>query len=366
MLARVLHESGEYRLTGVGGDNMRKAGVATDIDSTGWGTVGLPDALRRIPYFMVQCRRLAKLIERRRPALVILVDFGAFNVRLGRAIRRLPFHQPIMYYFPPASWDKSARDRSPLAAVADVVATPFPWSETLLRKDGVNAYFVGHPVLERVQPPDDRQAVRRRLGLPAAAHYVGLLPGSRRIERRLLGPQMLQAVRLLREHDDYHFLWSAAPSRESGPEIRIPAELAQSVTVIENSVDIFQAADLVVTAFGTATLESTAAVCPMIGIYRGTRAMGLQFRLMRIPTAFYAMPNIIAEGPVVPELVQDQATGPGICTAVSTLFDTPSALQEMSEKLAAIRSGLGETGASKRAAQVALDAIAARSEENKG
>ena len=94
--------------------------------------------------------------------------------------------------------------------------------------------------------------------------------------------------------------------------------------------------------------------------------MGLQFRLMRIPTAFYAMPNIIAEGPVVPELVQDQATGPGICTAVSTLFDTPSALQEMSEKLAAIRSGLGETGASKRAAQVALDAIAARSEENKG
>jgi lipid-A-disaccharide synthase len=261
-----------------------------------------------------------------------------------------------MYYFPPSSWDRSERDRSPLAAIADVVATPFPWSEALLRKDGVNAHFVGHPVVDRVVPVDNQAALRGALGLPAAKHYVGLLPGSRRVERNLLGPQMLEVVRSLSPSEDYHFLWSPPPSAAAGPD-RVPPELAPYLTIMANSVTIFQAADLILTSFGTSTLEAAAATTPMLAMYRGTAAMRLQYRLMKIATPYYAMPNIIAERELVPELIQDEASGPELARRVAELFAAPEHLAQMREGLRQVRQQLGEPGASARAAALALETI---------
>lgn len=356
LLAAELRQRADVRLTGAGGVKMRAAGVATDLDSSGWGAIGVPEALRKVPLLLRQKYRLMRLIRTRRPALLVLVDFGAFNVRLARALRRQPWHPPVMYYFPPSSWDRSERDRSGLAAITDVVATPFPWSETLLRKDGVNAHFVGHPVVDRVAVVEQQGPLRQRLGLPQAAHYVGLLPGSRRVERNLLGPQMLEVVRRLGPTGEYHFLWSPPPSTAAGPD-RVPPELAAHLTVVGDSVTILQAADLILTSFGTSTLEAAAATTPMLAMYRGTAAMRLQYRLMKIATPYYAMPNIIAGREVVPELIQDEATGAELARRVTELFAEPGRLAQMREQLRHIRRQLGEPGASGRAAQLALETI---------
>ncbi|MEI6503006.1 MAG: hypothetical protein WCP21_18510 [Armatimonadota bacterium] len=356
LLAEELRKRAEVSLTGAGGDRMRAAGVATDFDSSAWGAIGVPEALGKVPMLYRRKLQILRLLRQRRPALLVYVDFGAFNVRLARAVRQLPFHQPTMYFFPPSSWDKSERDRSPLAALADVVATPFAWSETLLRHSGVNAHWVGHPVVDRIVPVADQRALRRQLGLPEAAHYVGLLPGSRKVERALLGPQMLQAARLLRERGDYHFLWSAPPSCAAGQD-RLPEDLSNHLTVMERSEAIFRASDLILTSFGTSTLEAAAATTPMLTMYRGTAAMRLQYRLMKIATPYYAMPNIIAGRPLVPELIQDEASGPELARRVAELFDQPEALQAMRDGLRAVRAQLGEPGAAARAAQLALDTL---------
>jgi lipid-A-disaccharide synthase len=363
LLARELHKRADVRLTGAGGVKMQAAGVQIDFPSTGWGTIGVPEALSRVRFLLRMKRTIADTIRQRRPALVVMVDFGAFCVRLARDLRKLPYHQPIMYYFPPSTWNRAERDRSPLAAVTDVVATPFPWSEQLLRKDGVNAFFTGHPVVDHVHLEGDRATLRATLlaqrATPAAltpkTQYIGLLPGSRRTERSLQRPIMLRAAQSLLDHGrDCHFLFSLPPHPLDKPEM-IPPALEPHLTVCQNSLQVIQAADLILTAFGTTTLEAAAAETPMVGMYRGTAAMLLQYRLMRIPTKWYAMPNIIAQCGIVPEMVQPSVSD--VVTQLERLLDNPQALAEMREGLSKVRQQLGEPGAAGRAADLALELI---------
>ncbi len=124
-----------------------------------------------------------------------------------------------------------------------------------------------------------------------------------------------------------------------------------------DSAAILQASDLVLTAFGTATLEAAVAECPMLTMYRGTPAMRLQYRLMRISTEFYAMPNIIAQRRIVPELIQEAATGPALAAQVRALFAAPGALAEMRAELREVRQVLGEPGVAARTAELALQTI---------
>lgn len=360
LLAAELLRRREYRLTGSGGPLMRRAGVQTDFDSANWATMGILQAARRLPEALLMRHHILTTLRQRRPDLVVLVDFGGFNVHMARQIRRFPWHTPILYYFPPKSWDKSERDRSPLGRVVDVVATPFSWSEGLLRQDGMDAHWVGHPVVDRVQPVEDQAALRQRLGLPPAARYVGFLAGSRRAERHLIGPRMTGAALALRRDGDYHFLWSPGPPG-AVDRVPIPAELRPHVTVIDKSVELLQAADLTVTSFGTATLEATAAEAPIVGMYRGTWLETLTFHLMRVPTKLFAMPNIILGYEAVPELIKEKAQSPAIADCVRGLFADPAALPRMKQELRRARQELGAPGAIARTADL-VEATLARAE----
>ncbi|MBU0611724.1 MAG: hypothetical protein KKI08_27860 [Armatimonadetes bacterium] len=358
MLAVELFRRGEYRLTGSGGALMRRAGVATDFDSTHWATMGPVQAAKRIPEALAMRRRLLRLLAERRPDLIVLVDFVGFNMHLGRRIRRFPWHVPILYYFPPKSWDQSEWDRSGLGEVADVVATPFSWSEALLRKHGIEAHWVGHPVVDRVQPVADQTALRQELGLPTAERYVGLLPGSRRRERALMGPQMIGAALRLLADSGYHFLWSPGPPGTTD-RVVIPAALRAHLTVVDDSVRLLQAADLTLTSFGTTTLEATAAEAPIIGMYRGTAVETLTFMMMRLPTKLYAMPNIILGREAIPELVLRQSDAWRLAERARGLFDDPAALPRMRQDLREAREALGPPGAIGRVADL-IEATLAR------
>ena len=359
-LARELARMADVRLTGAGGPHMRLAAVATDFDSTNWGAIGLPQAIRKIPYLLLQKKRIVNMIKQRQPALLILIDFGAFNVRLARTVRRAYPDQRIMYYFPPSSWRRQPHDWSFLAELVDIVATPFKWSAQQLRDCSVAAHWVGHPVVDRFSNQQEATDFRGQQNLPDGDPVVGLMPGSRNVERNCIGPQLLAMAELLRNQlPQVHFLWSVLSEAQPGRLDRRAAS-ADYITPLADSRSLILASDIVVTASGTATLEATAALRPLIMVYRGTLAMQIQARFMDFGTDYFAMPNIIAQQPIIPELIQNEVNPQRLCKEVLDLYTDKSRQAQMKQQLAEVRAELGPPGAARRTAQLALTLIADR------
>ncbi len=360
MLGEALLAERAVELLGVGQRRMREAGFELLFDSTGWSGIGVVESLKRVPMLVRRQRRIADHLLSSPPDLLVLVDFGAFNVRLARRVRRDGMPRTL-YYFPPRSWSRQA-DYGDLAGLVDRVATPFAWSEERVRAAGIDATWVGHPVVDRIGPlrPGARTALRRRLGLAAEDIVVGLLPGSRLTEIRCNGPQVLGAARLIAKRmPRARFLLSIAPSVPEGLPARQVDRFGPGdrVTPLGGVTEIVSCADLVISAAGTATLEAAAALCPMVIVYRGTLLMSLEKRLRRFRPGHVGMPNIVAGREVVPELLDLDANAADIARTALELLSDGDALEGMRRRLVKVRARLGEPGVSARVARMALEMI---------
>ena len=191
-------------LWGTGGKFLRDAGVEVLVDSSRWGVIGVASGLAVLPRIMEARGRLHRELKERKPDVLIPVDAGAFNVGFGQIQGLCPWtreHLPqtrILYYFPPGSWRKTLKG-SPLARMTDKVATPFPWSETELRRFGVDATFVGHPLLDLVKPSGSPEAFTGKYGIQTEQPLVGLLPGSRKQEIEQILPLQLAAASIIHQ-----------------------------------------------------------------------------------------------------------------------------------------------------------------------
>ncbi|MGI5816911.1 MAG: lipid-A-disaccharide synthase [Armatimonadota bacterium] len=360
LLGEALRAQREVHLAGVGQSRMRDAGFELLFDSTGWSGIGVIDSLRRVPGLMVRMRQLSSHLIARPPDLLVLIDFGAFNVRLARRIRAA-VDCPVFYYFPPRSWSRDA-DYMGLAGLVDRVATPFPWSERRLREAGIEAVWVGHPVVDRIGPlsPEDRADRRAKLGIEDGQIALGLLPGSREMEIRCNGPQMLGAAAAVAgELGNVQVLLSVAPgvSRDRLARQVAGFGLADRTRLVAGVAEIVQAADLAIVTSGTATLETAAAACPMLIVYRGTWLMSLEKRLRRFVVPFVGMPNIIADEEIVPELIDQNGVAPRIADTALGLLRDEARMSEMRGRLLEVREQLGSPGVSERVAGMALDLI---------
>lgn len=359
MLAESLRRRGDVRLRGVGQRRMAEAGVDLLLDSTGWSAIGVVQSLRRVPMLFACMRRLVRYLRAHPPELLVLVDFGAFNVRLARRVRG--GGQRILYYFPPRSWSPQA-EYSSLRGLIDRAATPFEWSAQRLREAGIDAEWVGHPVIDRIEPPSpqERAGLRERYDLGAERTVVGLLPGSRGTEVRCNAPRMLAAARIIAsERPDARFLLSRAPAIDA---VRLrsrvaEADLSDRVRIIEGVDPLVRVCDAAVCVSGTATLEAAAALCPMVIVYAGTWLMHVERLLRWFRPRFVGMPNIIADSPVAPELIDEDARPDAIARATLPLLEDGEARRSMVAKLSEVRDRLGEPGVSDRVARIALDMI---------
>jgi len=348
----------ELALWGVGGPRMAEVGFRLFYDSSAWGAIGIAQALRIVPRVAPAYFALKRRLASEPPDLLILIDFGFFNLRLGRAARRLGI--PVLYYFPPRSWDRNLTGPGMLAEACDYVVTPFPWSAELLRQAGMKVQWFGHPLLD-LMPSISPEEARASLGLREAT-TLGLFPGSRVHEVKANLPRILAAACLLRRKaPDLQLAVSQAPNLSHNlyaAILRRAAWAGAPPTVTDNTWTALAASDAAMVCSGTITLEAALARVPMVVVYTGTWGMWLQYRLFyKKDITFIAMPNLLAGRRIVPEFIQEQATPTALAEAAAPLLWDEEARQKTRQALAEVRSLLGSPGAVAQTAQTALSLL---------
>ncbi len=184
---------------GIGGQSMEAAGVKLLYNSEPWASIGIAQTLFNIPRLLQAQAEMKRVAKRERPDALVLIDAGGFNIPIGRYAKENNIC-PVFYYFPPGSWRRPARKAGAQATAkklsdwADRVVTPFPWSEAALRERGMDAHFVGHPLLDLVQPKLTDDEFFSQFGLDPQRPLVALLPGSRTGEIRHILPRLVGAA----------------------------------------------------------------------------------------------------------------------------------------------------------------------------
>ena len=346
-LASALRARTDVHLFGMGGPQMREAGVELVADLADVAVLGITEVVRRLPALRRTMRLLVAEAARRKPALAILTDFPGFHLRLARRLRGQDVRN--VYFICPQFWAwRPWRARLVKRRFVRALCI-FPFEEKFYRDAGVAVEFIGHPLVDRVRPNGSRAEFAARYDLNPAEPIIALLPGSRPGELRQHLPEFLEACHLLRKNRPCQFIVALAPGLRER-EIAAYARPDVAVHLVENATyDALASADVAIVSSGTATVEAALLGTPMVVVYRvSSVTAGLAKLLVRTP--FFAMPNLIAGRRIVPELIQDDFTPEKMAGEVSRLLDSGEAREQMKRGLGEVRTRLGPAGAIERAA----------------
>jgi lipid-A-disaccharide synthase len=353
-LARELRRlSPGMRIAGLGGDHLRNAGADLVGDYRGLSVTGLVEALRVLPRAWAMHRALVERARRDRPDALVVVDFPDFNLRLAASLHRLGI--PVVYYVCPQVWAWRSGRLRVLKRLVDRALVIFPFEAAIYRDAGIPVEFVGHPLLDLTPVSASREALASEWGLETAAPTVALLPGSRPNELRGTLPTIAAAVPLIAARvPGVQFVTARAPGLADdlfGPLHGVAG--SRIVEVAGRTDDVLSASDVVITASGTATVQTAIHERPMVIVYR---LSPLTYRLGKrfVTVDTYGMANLVAGRRIVPELIQDAFTAGAVAAETARYFEDPAHAARTRAALAGVRARLGDRGASRRAAEQVL------------
>jgi lipid-A-disaccharide synthase len=343
-------------LKGMGGDNMRRAGVDILFDASELAVVGLFEVLANYRTIKAVLEKIKQSITASPPDLLILVDYQEFNQRLAAYAKSIGVK--VLFYIGPQVWAWRPKRVYKMGAIVDQMAVIFPFEVELYKDANVPVEFTGHPLVEEAVP-DKRPSEARELLELDDVTTVGLFPGSRRGEiRRLLPIQLKAAKRLLKQNPDYQFV---LPLAESLNEDVLDPYLEQifdlRIAVIEGKTyDVMQACDAIITASGTATLEIALMGVPMAIVYK---VSWLSYFILKFMVSIdrIGLVNIVADKMVVREFLQGQARPKKISDEILHILTDRSYNETMRRELSLIRDRLGDSSGTTHVAQLAYDMI---------
>ncbi len=350
---RALYPQAEF--AGIGGPKMRAAGLDAWHDCGELAVMGLSEVLLHLPRLLSLRARLRRRLLDWRPQVFIGIDAPDFNLGLERALKRAGVR--TVHYVSPSVWAWREGRAAKLGRSADLVLCLFPMEPPIYARLGVDALFVGHPLADDFPLHPDAGAARRALDVEAGGPVLAMLPGSRASEIERLLPTFLAAAALLRERlPELQVLLPAADARcRAQVEAQLARQPAPRTRVLDGRAhEAMIASDLVLLASGTAALEALLAKRPMVV---GYRISALTYRLVTglgmMRSSVYSLPNVLANEPIVPELMQGDCTPENLVSALERWLSDPAACETLERRFLAIHERLRGGGSAAAARAVA-------------
>lgn len=307
----------EAQFEGVGSARMRAAGFRIVSDHSGWASMGPIAAIPRIPKLLAIGLRIALHILRAKPDLVVLVDFGAFNIRLAQVLRTMRYRGAILDLYPPGTWLDDPKRAAAVARVA-VPLTAFEHQRDFFRALGLPIAFFGHPLASRYSERPPRDAASREGGT------VALLPGSRKSEIAYHAPLLFAAYTLLKKsRPQLHGVVSAA-NEYLERQLRTLAEQSnlRELVFARGTLNAIKEADAAWVSSGTAVLECALSGVPEVVLYVVSPRIERYAQRLRAGR-FVALPNLVLQRGIIPELLQEQATPERLAAEMDALLRDP-------------------------------------------
>lgn len=344
------------RFVGVTGPRMEAEGVESLYSIDRLSLMGITEILPKLPGLLRMRRDLERQLLDIKPTAVIGIDAPDFNLRLAAGLRRKGLR--TVHYVSPTVWAwREGRVRDIRRAV-DLMLTLFPFEAGFYEKHNVPVACVGHPLADQIPLETDTDAARAALGLRPDECVLAVLPGSRRGEVERLLPAFLDAIEILvRHYPQLRIVLPAASATLAGVirDMLAGHDLTDVLVTDGQAREVVSAADVVMLASGTATLETMLLKKPMVV---GYRVGSLTYRIVRwLATVDHvAMPNFLFPKPLVPEFLQDDLTGANLAAAVAYWLDHPDEAADFRRQCLEVHRHL-RRDASRAAARAIADLV---------
>lgn len=344
----------DVEVIGIGGELMKNAGVKLIYHINELSIMGSWEVIKKLPTIRSVSKTIDAIISNQRPDALLLIDYPGFNLRLAEKSHAQGIK--TFYYIAPQIWAWNFKRIKKIKNFVDELFVIFDFEEEIFRKSGVNAKYVGHPILDTIEQPLEKTAFCKRYGFEKSRPIIGLFPGSRYQEVEKILPIMLSAAQELESEFSAQIAIGAASVFEID-YIKSFLEEESKIKVLQYATyDLMKNCDVAIVTSGTATLELAYFKTPMVIVYKTSLLTYLIGRLL-IKIKSIGLANIVAGKQIVPELIQHKASVKNIVNECKKFLTNEELIKTVSAELSKISEKLGQPGASKRIAELILKSL---------
>jgi lipid-A-disaccharide synthase len=344
-------------LSGIGGAGMAATGVTIVYDISRLAVMGIIEVISRLKDIRSAMKILEEQFEMNRPDLLILIDYPGFNLELARRAKK--YNIPVLYYISPKIWAWREGRITSIKKYVDRMAVILPFEKKYYKGHGFEVDFVGNPLLDQVQPTLTSNEFKIQYGIDHDATIIGIMPGSRKQEIAKILPVFMETALLLNEKiKKCVFLLPLASTltEDDLNEHGVMDDRLDIRIIKENRYETMAACDAAMAASGTLTMELGILQVPMVVCYRISKLTHFLAKPF-IKAEYASLVNLVAEKEVVTELLQQEATPENIYREILPLLLNQEARDSMKQALFNVSKQLGEPGASKRTARLAMEML---------
>jgi lipid-A-disaccharide synthase len=348
LVSALKQQSPDIQLEGLGGPKMEKAGMELHHDLASRGIMGYVEVIKSLGFIRSVFNDTLDRFRHSPPDVLVLIDYPGFNIRLAKKAHEMGIK--VVYYISPQVWAWKKGRIHTLKQCVDKMLVILPFEKQIYDDVGLDCTFVGHPLLESI----DENPVKGTY-----AHHemlIGLLPGSREQEIRLLMPVMLDLAReIQKEYPGAQFITPCVDEERAEQIVHLAGSFPLEI-VQDQFYEILSAARFALVASGTATVEATLFEVPMAVLYKMNTVTYWLARLL-VDVDAISLVNILAQKHIVPEFVQSEASVENILPIAKTLIADTEERNTMVQSLGNMKQQLGSTRASGTAAKEILSLV---------